>query len=195
MNQFTLDTQTVIFDQIIHESIFEVTGTNGVDSTALRLPNQPGKQGDFSHFQTGLEVIYGSCGGHGVAQRSGKVLFHKLLRVYRDELDFQRMDFRLMPTRSRQRAGMDALAKLLTRLTGAQIERDETADAWLWRVKGGSSCFSRSTSEPDCYFMVGILQEFLSWAGGGKYYRVTELECQACGMDACLLRMEKTPLD
>jgi len=195
MNQFSLEKQSILLDKIILESVVEVTGINSLDPLLKALPGAPDTGGDFSTFQTSLEELYGTCGGHGVAQRSGKVIFHKLLRAYRDELDLQRMDFRLMPTRTRQRTGLDALARLLAGLTEAQIEREETADAWIWRVKGGSSCFSRCTSEPDCYFMVGILQEFLSWAGGGKYYRVTELECQGCGAETCLLRMEKTPLD
>jgi hypothetical protein len=43
-----------------------------------------------------------------------------------------------------------------------------------------------------CHFNVGMLQEFLTWAGGGKIYHVLETECIAQGGSACTIRIEKS---
>ena len=46
-----------------------------------------------------------------------------------------------------------------------------------------------------CYGAVGILQEGLRWASGGKDFKVEEVECQAMGADNCVFHIYKEPLN
>ena len=71
--------------------------------------------------------------------------------------------------------------------------------AWYWQIKHCPWCLERKETLDSgtglCYFIVGILQEFLSWSSGGKNYHVEETECIAGGGQACVIRIEKQPLD
>jgi predicted hydrocarbon binding protein len=62
-------------------------------------------------------------------------------------------------------------------------------------VENCPACRERTSNEPDCHILAGILQETLSWAGGGRVYRVRELECSAAGAPACLFQIDKKPLE
>ena len=63
------------------------------------------------------------------------------------------------------------------------------------RVQIARSAGSASSEAPGCYFIVGILQEFLSTISGGKLFNVVETECRATGGAACIFRIDKQALE
>jgi predicted hydrocarbon binding protein len=42
---------------------------------------------------------------------------------------------------------------------------------------------------------VGLLQEALYWVSSGKFYNIEELDCIAKGDKACVIAIDKQPLD
>jgi predicted hydrocarbon binding protein len=42
---------------------------------------------------------------------------------------------------------------------------------------------------------VGILQEALYWVSGGKFFNVEETHCIAAGDNACLIEIDKQPIE
>ncbi len=108
-------------------------------------------------------------------------------------------DFRLLPTRSKLRAGLDSLAALLERLAGGRVWVEETDQEYRLNSQDCALCRERAASaageEAACSILVGFLQEFFSWASGGRHYLVAEAERYAAGAPACCFVVDKQGLD
>ena len=142
-----------------------------------------------------LEQRYGAPGGRGLALQIGRSAFKYLLQRRGDAMGMTSVDFRLQRTPQRMQAGLHLLAQQLIRDSGDQITISDTDTHWLWRSENCPVCMGRATGAASCYLTVGLIQEFLAWSGGGRFYRVVETECRAAGASACTFRIEKKPLD
>jgi predicted hydrocarbon binding protein len=150
---------------------------------------------DLSAIQQALEELYGPRGGRGVALRSGRVFFKYFLRSFGDQMAMTSLDYRLLPTHHRVKTGLQSMAETLSDLCSLQILVKEDSQAWYWQSDHCPWCWQRHMEECMCHFNVGMLQEYVSWAGGGKVYHVTETECIAKGGSACTIRIDKKPID
>ena len=65
----------------------------------------------------------------------------------------------------------------------------------LWKIERCPVCWERRADTPCCFLAVGILQESLFWVSGGKNFQVEEIACIAKGDEACVITIDKTPLD
>jgi len=142
-----------------------------------------------------LDDLYGVRGGRGVALRAGRASFKYLLHTFGEKLELTSLSFRLQPTRLRLKSGLSLLSGLLSREWGTQISLGEDMRYWYWRVCDCPECSETNSDHVICHFTTGLLQEYLSWAGGGKYYNVAETDCCAKGADACVFRVDPIPLD
>lgn len=150
---------------------------------------------DLSAIQLALEELYGPRGGRGVALRSGRVFFKYFLRSFGDQMQMTTLDYRLLPTHQRVTTGLRSMAAALCDQCSANFSVSEDDDAWYWQSDQCPWCFERTQQECMCHFSVGMLQEYVSWAGGGKIYHVIETECIARGGSACTIRIDKKPID
>jgi predicted hydrocarbon binding protein len=46
-----------------------------------------------------------------------------------------------------------------------------------------------------CDFTIGLLQEFMAWAGGSKYFRIQEIACRGNGDACCSFKIDKNPIE
>jgi predicted hydrocarbon binding protein len=172
-----------------------------IGSSALRQMTATGEAfNEMSTIQMALEQLYGPRGGRGISLRSGRAAFKYFLRQYGDSMGISRLEYRLLPTHSRMKVGMQAMAAIFTDQYAGYAEVSEDTKSWTWQIRRCPWCLERKLEEKDlggglCYFVVGMLQEFLSWSSGGKNYHVEETECIAAGGQACVIRIEKQPLD
>jgi len=150
---------------------------------------------DLSAIQQALEELYGPRGGRGVALRSGRVFFKYFLRSFGDQMGMTSLDYRLLPTHHRVKTGMQSMADTLSDLCSVKITVWDDPEAWYWQSDHCPWCWERKIDECMCHFNVGMLQEYVSWAGGGKVYHVTETECIAKGGSACTICIDKKPID
>jgi hypothetical protein len=150
---------------------------------------------DLSAIQQALEELYGPRGGRGVALRSGRVFFKYFLRAFGDQMAMTSLDYRLLPTHPRVKSGLLAMADTLSDLCSMEILVREDPDTWYWQSDHCPWCWQRQVDECMCHFNVGMLQEYVTWSGGGKIYHVIETECIAAGSPACTIRIEKKPID
>jgi predicted hydrocarbon binding protein len=152
---------------------------------------------DMSNIQSALEKLYGPRGGRGITLRSGRAAFKYFLRHHGDRMGLSRLDYRLLPTHSRMKVGLQAMAAVFTEMYAGYVEVSEDPLTWYWQIRHCPWCLERQGAEGGglCFFIVGMLQEFLSWSSGGKNYHVEESECSAAGGQACVIRIEKQPLD
>ncbi len=142
-----------------------------------------------------LVTLYGPRGGHGIAQRAGRASFKYLLRHFGNSIGLTELEYRLLPSAGRIKTGLEAIALMFTTSCGGSVELVDEKPAWLWKYTGCPWCFRRAEDSPSCHFTVGLLQEFLSWASGGRMYHVVETECSACGALSCTVRIDKQPFD
>jgi predicted hydrocarbon binding protein len=142
-----------------------------------------------------LEQRYGAVGGRGLALRIGRSAFKYLLQRRGEAMGLTSVDFRLQRAPQRMMAGLHLLAHEMITASHDQIAISETDGHWVWRSERCPVCWGRHTGAASCYLTVGLIQEFLAWAGGGRYYRVMETECRAAGSATCSFWVEKKPLD
>ena len=142
-----------------------------------------------------LEEIYGPAAGQGLALRIGRAMFRHGLKQLGDQAGFRAIDFRMLPAPRRVENGLYSLARLMAEYTHSKVVVADEGHYWSWRVEHCPVCQGFHANEPCCYLMVGLIQEFASWADGGHFYRVAEVACQAACADACVFHIDKRPLD
>jgi predicted hydrocarbon binding protein len=194
--------------RIILQSMEEVIGHIGVNAV-LNLanlnsrinhypPNDLEKGFNFvelSQIQEALEGLYGPRGGRGLALRTGRVCFKYGLREFGSLLGATDIAFRLLPFDPKLRAGADLFAEAFNKYSDQKVRVEEQADRFLWHIDRCPICWQRQVDAPVCHLAVGILQESLYWASGGKVYNVEETACVAMGDPACTIVIEKKPLE
>ncbi len=105
------------------------------------------------------------------------------------------LDYRLLPTPTRIRAGLEALANVVSELCSEPFQAIEDGEAWIWQALTCPVCGQQRSEGSVCYFIVGLLQEFVSTISGGKIYNVVETECLAAGAESCTFRIYKQALE
>lgn len=142
-----------------------------------------------------LESLYGAASGRGLAVRIGRSVFKYGLQQYGDQAGFHAVEFRLLPSPRRIAAGLQLLAQALGEACHDTITVTDGDTYWLWQSQHCPICRDHTSPDPCCYLVIGLLQEFAAWAGGGRFYPVTETTCRASGGPSCEYRIEKKPLD
>lgn len=149
---------------------------------------------DPAALQAVLTERYGLLSGQGVALRSGRAAFHYGLRRWGEESGLISQEFRLLPFRRRVRLGLEKMAALIARYCQAKITTREDEFYWYWRIEAcpGGDC---KLATPGCSLMLGLLQEFMTWSGSGKFFRVRESTCLSRGDDCCEFQIEKKAVE
>jgi len=87
------------------------------------------------------------------------------------------------------------LAKTVSDLCCEPFLATEDGDAWIWQAHTCPVCRQQQSEKPVCYFIVGLLQEFVTTISGGRIYNIVESECLAMGSVACTFRIDKQAME
>ena len=150
---------------------------------------------DVGSIQLALEEAFGLRGGRGVSLRAGRSSFKYILHQYGESLGLTRLAFRLLPAPARLKSGLATLAGWFSDLSQGVVSVEVVPNAWLWKMERCPLCRGRHSDEPVCTYAVGLIQEFMTWAAGGRIYQVQEVDCQAMGYSACIVQIDGRPLD
>ncbi|PWH15990.1 MAG: 4-vinyl reductase [Anaerolineae bacterium] len=193
--------------KIILQAMEEILGRNGLHailnlaslsdlSTCIlhREYDQALSFATISHLHSTLERFYGPHGGRGVALRIGRACFQHGLREFGPLHGLTDLTFRLLPMQTRFETGAAALADIFNKHSDQRVRLENKDTFLLWHIERCPLCWERTTDSPCCQMAVGLLQESLYWMSGGKYYRVEEIACLACGDAACTILIEKKPM-
>ncbi len=187
--------------KIMLEGVHDILGQTGVNaiSNLASRPFSPGNQvvkplGELSNIQGVLETVYGKQGGQGIALRAGRASSQMIFRQFGPGLGLNDLDYRLLPTPTRIKVGLAAFARVVSELCCEPFLAAEDGEAWLWQARTCPVCWRRQSEKPACYFIVGLLQEFVSTVSG-RIYNVVETECLAAGAESCLFRIDKQALE
>ncbi len=132
---------------------------------------------DWRKLLEALQGLYGLRGAQGIAVRSGQVFFKDYYRSFGFTTGMMERDFRMLAKPNRILRGLQILAELQNHyLPFLSVDVFQDAEQWFWRVRqcdwlvqnpGLIQILNR--------FAIGVIQEFLSWTSGGKFYPVSEL--------------------
>ena len=164
------------------------------DQRPANVRNNEFPFGNISWLETALESEYGASAGHGVALRIGRACLKYILREYGSDLGLTGLNFRLLPLRSRLKAGNEALAGLFSQFTDQPVRLEENEKQISWHIERCPLCWEKKEIVPCCTLAVGLIQETLYWMSAGKYFPVEEKNCIACGARECTIVIERIPV-
>jgi predicted hydrocarbon binding protein len=142
-----------------------------------------------------VSEVFGEDASLGVAQRAGGASFKYFLTEYADQLNLTSLEMRTKPVQSRLRDGLRSISACLSKEFGISASFEELKSELRWNVTGCSECSQRESVDSICFFTVGLIQEFLSWSAGSKFFPVEEIACSARGDPECEFRIGLYPLD
>jgi predicted hydrocarbon binding protein len=142
-----------------------------------------------------LDEMYGPQGGRGLALRAGRASFKYGLKEFGPVVGMADLSFSLMPLPMKLRVGANVFCETFNKFSDQVVRLTETDDRLIWENLRCPVCWGRHSDSPCCFLAVGVLQEALYWASGGKYFEVNETTCVACGDEVCTIVIEKTPLE
>lgn len=151
---------------------------------------------EIEKFALAIKSLYGKQAGRGLMVRIGRSTFQQIIKHYGKDSRLLNQEFNVLPVSIRLPVGLERLAGVFTQHFRQPVEVHEQGSAWLWSVEHPQQPHdSHATNDPDCYLMVGVLQEFMTWASGGRFHRVVEEQCCISGSRTCVFRIDKKALD
>lgn len=150
---------------------------------------------DYAALNLGLEEMYGTRGGRGLALRAGRETFSRALSSFGALAGTGDMAFKVLPLGMKMKIALPAMARIFSEISDMSSSVEDQQHSVDYLVYRNAVCWSRREEEkPVCYLMVGLLQESMHSTSGGREFRVDESECQAMGHEACRFVIQKEPL-
>jgi hypothetical protein len=189
------------------ESLEETIGRNGLNALlnltegSGYIDNPPPNDlvlgfdlSTVSNLNRAMETIYGPRGARGLALRSGRAMYDRIVDALDLPTGFNELAFRLLPLQTRLKIGVPALARVLTQHSDQTHRVVDRGTYFDYGVERCAVCWAQEAKAPLCHLTVGLLQEALSAFGRGQEFRVIQTECRAVGAAACVFRIEKEPI-
>ncbi|MCX8024512.1 MAG: hypothetical protein N3A60_04870 [Thermanaerothrix sp.] len=143
-----------------------------------------------------LPQRYGRPTAQGLAWRAGRAAWPWLYRSHHKIIGLEDITFWLLPLRRRLSQGLQTTVAFLQSCQGWALTLDETPTEWHLLVQ------RVPPPSPDpahlwCWFLGGLVQEFLAWAGGARVYPLRTLTCGSAPSETtpCRIVFGRAPLD
>ena len=140
-----------------------------------------------------VEDLYGRRGGCGLAIRAGRAAVPELLHAFGSQAGIDQASFKLLPLREKIAAGLDALGSVLGAVSSQPVQVSELPDRFVFSMPRCAACWGRGQAAgPVCWWVTGLLQEWVRWLAAGQEWQVVETCCIAAGDEACEFTIPKT---
>ncbi len=179
-------------------SLNEILHVGGLDQYTEQYP--PGDLErefpfeDLGALQGAVEQVHGPEAGRELNRRVGQKCLDNGLREFNPLLGIADLPVRMMPLSLKLHVGFDMFAMVFNRFSDQVVSLSEDQKKYFWIIERCPVCWGRKAENPCCHLAVGILQESLRWATGGKDFLVVETACVASGDDACVIEINKRPV-
>lgn len=169
----------------IEAGIFEIFG----QSVKVPVETKSGLSASLKAYKELFIRDYGNDETNGLFIRAGRAAFYYWLSQYADDLGWKDAEFRLLPSPVRTRKALTEFLLWLKHKDMLNAELDDSRDYWQIIRPG----LTQADSGLDCSYLLGMLQELVSWAGGGKFYPASEVQCCAAGAKDCVFKISCLP--
>lgn len=169
-------------DEIIHDTLY-------LDYETLSLVDILGQE-EADEFKTSLVNQTEDLLVRGIFHRAGRAGFYHWKDQQRERLGWGKPAFRFSPVKEKIALGLDSICKLLTVEKRVSIQIENLKSYWLIKVRHRQGS---ATLQGD--YLAGFVQEFCSWAGLGKFYRVVLERENLTGSGDYRIKIFKDPLD
>lgn len=166
--------------QYLHKGFVEILG---IDEPTL----------DSKNPALGINAQYGKQFARGIGIRAGRAGFNYWLKDYFELEKWDESDFRFLATKKKITHGLVDICDWFAKVQNEEFSLQELDKEWIISVVSIGA--NEQQTDPVCDFFLGFIQEFTSWAGLGKFYRVEELRCRACDSSRCQFKVAKQPID
>jgi hypothetical protein len=149
---------------------------------------------EVAAFSEALETLYGVRGGRGIALRMGNALFALGLRDYGALRGVMSPQFQRLPLEQQAQVGLVGLAQIFSHISGQTSQVEDHGTTLAFVANPSPFAWGRTSDEPVCHVLTGILQASLRRATDGHEFVVYETACQAAGANQCVFRVNKKPV-
>jgi hypothetical protein len=153
--------------EFLKNGLVEILGQQGFDS----LVTSKGKDSEtllLGDLNEGLIKQFGALPAKGFALRAGRSAFYYWMRQYAVNYGWREPEFRYRPTRAKIKQGLHDLGNWFDINANLKITFQDTEKYWNLSIV---TPFHTSAIETED-FLAGIFQEFMVWAGSGRFYQV-----------------------
>jgi predicted hydrocarbon binding protein len=146
-------------------------------------------------LQKAIWGMYGNRGARVFAVRAGEQSFQTGLAQFKSVAAAAQVAMRVGSLEAKVKLGLEFFSKFFNTVSDQVVEIDEDDKHWIWRITRCPVCWGREETEPCCHLAIGVLQAALAWTTEGKKFRLLETECHAMGAKACVIKIEKVPVE
>ncbi|MHC1785437.1 MAG: hypothetical protein AB9891_22260 [Anaerolineaceae bacterium] len=195
--------------QLVFSGLKEIVGIKELARMmAADLPG--GSEGDLSENETAANLL--KCHSldqvqvamekkfdkkelQGLLVRVGRASCKFFVKQYGPGMQVTSTEYRLLPSKKRLAKGLNAAAGLCSELFKKEISVVDEGDHWIWQETDSPSPSCAHLAGQDCFFMIGLLQEYLAWLSGGKAFSVNQTGKAGLADNACCLTISKQPIE
>ena len=199
---------SVKFCGAIFEGIVEILGLKGTRDL-LQKANVPFKINNFYQvdikdgftknqiilLSKTLEKEYGASSGNGILWKIGRSTLHYLIKNFGNIQIVGSLEQRMMPFQQKIHSGLEVLAELLMKQAeGNVLVQEKEKKHWDFSIESDWMCIS-GCKVRWCFFIRGLLIEFLEWLDSRRSYAVEESECTAKGNSSCVFKIVASAIE
>jgi len=159
------------------QGLFEILGNEG-----------------YSKFQERRKVTPEEPFVQGMLHRAGRAGFYYWLRQPDVLQKAQNPVFRFSPVKKKIFTGLQWICECFTNENEIPLTLDQTPEGWTILVQRNQA-EEKICPRLDFHYIAGFCQEFASWAGLGKFYRVRINENPAENGIMAKIIIQKDPID
>ena len=145
-------------------------------------------------FQFRLPVSPDDLLTRGILHRAGRAGFYYWMKHNSGILNWNDPGFKFSPIKKKIAQGLQLICDIINAEKGKLLQFENQPDHWEITTL---ACPADGETSPvkDCNYLAGFVQEFTSWAGLGKFYRVSVKKSQPENSVCCRVCIDKKPID
>ena len=127
-------------------------------------------------FARAFHQEYGLLAAQGMLVKAGRSFMKIAIREYPEDTGLFDPEFRMLPKPLRLFEGLHKLKRFFFEPQGISVNITDGDVAWEFEILSIKAFDQQDVDMLDCLskFTTGMLQEFMMWSTGGKYYPVYE---------------------
>lgn len=162
------------FFEIYMQAAREILGADelaGLPAGGDQTSDAAGFHNRFMSLSDAMGRRYGEVPADGIILRTGRAFMRLLIHRYPQQSGLFENDFRTLPKPERLFTGLGLVNELFWARAGMPAKLENADGFWHWNLQATPGLDARQMAWLG-NLANGMLQEFMMWSTGGKYYPV-----------------------